>query len=155
MSRVVALCPWRLPAAVEDLPYDAAGRPFPTLYYVTCPTAVAAIAALESAGGVRRYGELARREPALRKSLSRAVRDERARRSLLAARYRLDPTDGGAALRAGIGGVGDPRRITCLHAHAAHALARPSYALGARILAEAEPLWCADRRCAVFCEPAS
>ena len=101
---------------------------------------------------MRRYNGLAMLAPALRASLLRAVRDERARRSLLAARYGLAVSDGGASLRAGIGGVADPRRLACLHAHGAHALARPSYTLGARILTEAQPLWCADRRCAAFCE---
>ena len=37
--------------------------------------------------------------------------------------------------------------LKCLHAHAAFALARPGYELGARILAEAEPLWPRDGCC--------
>ena len=57
--RVVARCPWGAPAVVEDLPYDAAGRPFPTLFWATCPALVAAVSALESGGGVRRFAALA------------------------------------------------------------------------------------------------
>ena len=53
MSRVVARCPFGFPAAVETLPYDAGGRPFPTLFYLTCPTLVAALSRLESDGHVR------------------------------------------------------------------------------------------------------
>ena len=54
MSAVAAHCPHGFPAAVEMLPVDDHGRPFPTLYYLTCPTAVTAIGALENAGGVDR-----------------------------------------------------------------------------------------------------
>ena len=49
--------------------------------------------------------------------------------------------DQGSSLALGIGGSANPRRIKCLHAHAAYALAQPGYLLGERILAEVEPLW--------------
>ena len=52
MSAVASRCPFGFPAVVEDLPYDGRGRPFPTLYYCTCPTLVAAVSRLESDGGV-------------------------------------------------------------------------------------------------------
>ena len=43
MSAVATRCPFGFAAVVEDLPYDASGRPFPTLYYCACPTLVAAV----------------------------------------------------------------------------------------------------------------
>ena len=55
MSRVAARCLFGFPAAVETLPYDADGRPFPTLFYLTCPTLVAAVSRLESDGGVQAW----------------------------------------------------------------------------------------------------
>jgi hypothetical protein len=55
--------------------------------------------------------------------------------------------DGGASLLTGIGGVADARRVTCLHAHAAHALARPGYELGEHVLDEAGELWDHDGLC--------
>ena len=42
--------------------------------------------------------------------------------------------DGGASLATGVGGVSDVLAVKCLHAHVAHALARPGYVLG-----EADP----------------
>ena len=153
MSRVVARCPWGFPAAVENLPYDEAGRPFPTLFYATCPTLVAAAAVVESGGGVKRYERLLQSDSATRASFLVAAAGERRRRRLLAARYGRPMLDGGAALASGVGGVTDPLRVKCLHAHAAHALARPGYALGRRVLSEAGTLWCDDRRCATMaCE---
>jgi len=157
VSRVVRRCPFGLPAAVETLPYDTSGRPFPTLFYATCPALVAAVNVVESGGGVRRFSLRARDEEDLRRSLAAAVRYARRRRRTLAARYDLPMRDGGASLATGIGGVGGPGShaaaapsLKCLHAHAAHALARPGYLLGEAVLAEAGELWCADRRCAAF-----
>ena len=164
MSRVAARCPWGFPAAVENLPYDEAGRPFPTLFYATCPTLVAAVAAVESGGGVKRYERLLQTDVVLRASFLAAAAGERRRRRLLATRYGRPMLDDGAALASGVAGVtetnagaasgasslsaADPWRVKCLHAHAAHALARPGYALGRRVLSEAGNLWCDDCRCA-------
>ena len=55
--------------------------------------------------------------------------------------------DGGASLGTGIGGVRDARSLKCLHAHVAHALARPGYALGEAMAAELPDPWCHDARC--------
>ncbi len=148
LSRVAARCPFGLPAAVEDLPYDPAGRPFPTLFYLTCPTLVAGVSALESAGGVGRWTSLLAADPALAASLRAAVAATRRRRRELVRRFAPAMLDGGASLRTGVGGVRDVRAVKCLHAHVAHALAHPRYALGAAVLAEVDDPWCADRRCA-------
>ncbi len=58
--------------------------------------------------------------------------------------------DGGASLATGVGGVSDLLAVKCLHAHVAHALARPGYALGEAVLAEVAEPWCDDRRCAAL-----
>lgn len=147
--RVVVRCPWGAPAVIEDLPYDGEGRPFPTLFWATCPSLVAAVSALESGGGVRRFAALAAADSALRASLAGATAYERRRRRALAARCARPRRDGGASLATGIGGVASPLAIKCLHAHAAHALARPGYALGAAVLAAAGPVWPPDRCCTV------
>jgi hypothetical protein len=110
----------------EQAAFDEDGRPFPTQYYVTCRFLVAAISRLEAAGGVERWSEEARRDPALARSLATAEADQRA------ARPELD---------AGIGGAMRGGSLKCLHAHAAFALARPGYELGERILAELPSLW--------------
>jgi hypothetical protein len=139
LRRVAARCPFGLPAVTEQEPYDEEGRPFPTTYYLTCRHLVASIARLEAAGGVERWSEEARTEPALQASIAQATREQRAlRRELAAGR---SGRDGGASLELGIGGTHAPEQLKCLHAHAAFALARPGYELGERILAELDPLW--------------
>ena len=154
VNRVACRCPHGLPAVVETLPYDAAGRPFPTLFWATCPTLIAAVGALESAGGVRRFETMVRDHARLAASLAAATAYDRRRRRTLARRYALPGRDGGASLATGIAGVRRARpatpRLKCLHAHAAHALARPGYDLGEAVLAAAGELWCVDRRCAAW-----
>ncbi len=66
ITLIAARCPFGFPAVVEDLPYDGLGRPFPTLYYCTCPTLVAAVSRLESDGGVARVDAAGRRRAGAR-----------------------------------------------------------------------------------------
>jgi uncharacterized protein len=137
--RVVLRCPFGGPAVTEQWPYDENGEPFPTTYYVTCRYLVAAIARLEAAGGVERWTEAARSDPALRESLERATEEQRRLRVELAG-GKTGPDDG-ASLGLGIGGSSNSEQLKCLHAHAAFALANPGYLLGNRIVDEVVPLW--------------
>lgn len=137
--RVAARCPWGRPAVTEQVPYDAVGDPFPTTYYLTCPHLVAAVARLEAAGGVERWSAAVDADDELARALERATEEQRrVRRELARGR---SGSDGGASLDLGIGGSRNPRRLKCLHAHAAYALARPGYLLGESVLREVEPLW--------------
>ena len=137
--RVAARCPFGAPAVTEQAPYADDGEPFPTTYYLTCPHLVAALARLEAAGGVERWSAELDRDDGLARDLERATEEQRAIRRDLAAG--TVGRDGGASVELGIGGSRNPRRLKCLHAHAAYALARPGYLLGEAVLAEAEPTW--------------
>lgn len=132
-------CPFGLPAVTEQSPYDERGDPFPTTYYLTCPSLVAAVARIEAAGGVERWTRKAADDDDLAASLLRATEEQRELRAELAD-DRIGP-DRGASLAFGIGGSRTPERLKCLHAHVAFALARPRYLLGDSILEELEPMW--------------
>ena len=137
--RVAARCPFGAPAVTEQAPYDSAGDPFPTTYYLTCRYLVAAVARLEAAGGIELWSERATTDEALAVSLEQATAEQRVvRRELAAGQV---GREAGASLDLGIGGTSRPERLKCLHAHAAFALARPGYELGERILAEIVPSW--------------
>ena len=58
--RVAVRCPFGRPAVTEQSALDESGEPFPTTYWITCRHLAAAIARLEAAGGVERFGRLAR-----------------------------------------------------------------------------------------------
>jgi len=123
---VAVRCPFGRPAVTEQAPFDDAGHPFPTQFWVTCPQLVAAISRLEAAGGVERWSRAADEDTELAASLASAQAAQRRERPELAA---------------GIGGSTRAGSLKCLHAHAAFALARPGYELGDRILAELPSLW--------------
>lgn len=143
--RAVVRCPFGLPAVTEQSPYDDRGEPFPTTYYLTCPRLVAAVARIESGGGVERWGLALEEDGELAASLDRATEEQRRVRRELAAG--LCGSDDGTSLDLGIAGSRTPRHLKCLHAHAAFALARSGYLLGERILAELGPLWPEDGCC--------
>lgn len=147
--RVVRRCPFGAPAVTEQAPYDSAGEPFPTTYYVTCRHLVAAVSRLEATGAIERWSAALDEDPSLAASLEAATQEQRhVRRELAAGRV---GQEGGASLELGIGGSARPEKLKCLHAHVAFALARPGYELGERILAEVEPLW--PERCCTLENP--
>ena len=137
--RVVARCPWGLPAVTEQDPYGPDGEPFPTTYYLSCRHLVAAVSRLEAAGVVERWTEAVARDPELRGELERVTEEQGEIRRALAAGE--DGNDAGASLSSGIGGSRDPAALKCLHAHVAYALAHPGYALGEAMLAEVPEQW--------------
>jgi hypothetical protein len=137
--RVVARCPWGLPAVTEQDPYGADGEPFPTTYYLTCRHLVAAVSRLEAAGGVERWSAAVAGDASLGEDLGRATEEQRRiRRELAAGRT---GSDSGASLELGIGGSRNPAALKCLHAHVAFALACPGYRLGESILDEIRERW--------------
>ena len=143
--RVAVRCPFGMAAVTEQEPYDEAGSPFPTTYYLTCPQLVAAVSRLEAAGGVERWSKAAVADPELASSRERANAEQRVLRRRLAAGG--EGSDAGASLELGVGGAARHGSLKCLHAHVAYALARPGYELGERILDELRPLWPPDRCC--------
>jgi len=142
VAGVAVRCPYGAPAVVEQDSYLPGGQPFPTTYYLTCPYAVAAVSALEDAGGVERYQRLVDHDAVLGRSYRDGAQRQRSLR-------RPAPVmlDGGASLALGIGGTAREGAVKCLHAHAAFALAQPGYLLGDTVLAEAAPVFPADGCC--------
>ena len=125
--RVAVRCPYGRPAVTEQEPFDEAGRPFPTGFWLTCPHLVAAVSRAEAAGGVERWTRAVAEDPELAASLACAHAEQRTIRP---------------ELDLGVAGTGAAAAgLKCLHAHAAFALARPGYQLGERILAEVDPRW--------------
>ena len=143
--RVVARCPFGMPAVTEQEPYDTNGAPFPTTYYLTCRHVIAAVSRLEAAGGVERWSAAVAADPELSADLARATAQQRQIRRSLAGP--AEGADGGKSLDTGIGGSRNPAQLKCLHAHVAYALAQPGYRIGEAILAETVEPWPRDVCC--------
>jgi uncharacterized protein len=130
-------CPCGLPDVVRTAPRLPDSSPFPTLYYLTCPRACAALSSLESSGVMREMAERLRADPTLRVRYQAAHDDYLHQRKMAAVRAGLDPLPEGTQSAGGM-----PDRVKCLHALAAHELAVPgTNPLGAEALLAAGPWW--------------
>ncbi len=113
-------CPCGLPDVAETAPRLPDGSPFPTLYYLTCPWAAAAVSKLEATGMMRDMtARLA--DGALRHRYEAAHRDYLARREAAARAAGVEPLPPGTQSAGGM-----PERVKCLHALVAHELAAES-----------------------------
>jgi uncharacterized protein len=110
-------CPCGLPDVAATAPRLADGSPFPTLYYLTCPRANAAVSRLEASGLMRDMtARLA--DDALRRRYESAHHDYLARREAAARAAGIAPLPPGTPSAGGM-----PDRVKCLHALVAHELA--------------------------------
>ena len=117
------------PLVIRNHPFDRDGAPFPTLYWLTCPAAVKAVARLESEGWIKRLDQRAANDAELGPAL------EEAHRRYAAERARWEPE------AAGWGGVGGVRRgIKCLHAHYANHVAGGRDPVGRWMAERVEPV---------------
>ena len=126
-------CPCGRPDVVETAPRLDDGTPFPTLYYLTCPRAVAACSQLESAGSMRQLETELAADSELAAAYRRAHEDYLARRAAIADVPEI----------AGVSAGGMPERVKCLHVHLAHALAAGPGVnpVGDQVRALVEPWW--------------
>ena len=129
-------CSYDYPQVVRVYPL-VGGKPFPTLFWLTCPFLTKQIDRLEAEGWIKQMdGQIERDE-----TLAGALRE--AHRAYLTERNRLLSPQDRATLKEkgmlndlvkkGIGGVADFARVKCLHLHVAHALVRDN-PIGDRVL---------------------
>jgi uncharacterized protein len=134
--RVAHRCPCGLPDVIETAPRLPDGTPFPTLYYLTCPRAVAAVSRLEAAGAMAGMRRQLAADVALQQAYSAAHRDYLARRAAAARAAGVEPLPSGMPSAGGM-----PSRVKCLHALVAHELAVPGANPLGRQAADAAGRW--------------
>jgi exopolyphosphatase / guanosine-5'-triphosphate,3'-diphosphate pyrophosphatase len=126
---VVARCTGGHPLVIRNAPIDAAGDPFPTTYWLTCPEAVKAISRVESRGCIGRLNDRMRVDAEFREAVEAA-------HTAYAADRAVD-----LAEAEGWGGVaGTAMGIKCLHAHYAYRLAGGDDPVGAWAAERVEPV---------------
>src|SRR5207302_4110515 len=93
------------PLVIRNHPLDAEGRPFPTIYWLTCPAAVKAVSRVESEGWIGRLNDRAETDATFRTALDAAHRAYAEERGRFAS---------GAEAWGGVGGT--RTGLKCLHA---------------------------------------
>jgi exopolyphosphatase/guanosine-5'-triphosphate,3'-diphosphate pyrophosphatase len=126
---VVARCSGGHPLVIGNAPFDAAGEPFPTTYWLTCPEAVRAVSRIEADGWIGRLNDRARTDEDFAGALTaahRAAADERGEMAPEARAW---------------GGVAGTRTgVKCLHAHYAYHLSGGEDPVGAWVAGRVEPI---------------
>ncbi len=137
---IAAHCPAGPPCVITCHPLRRKGirlTPFPTLYWLTCPTLCRQIAHLERDGAIQEIAAELARDPILQARLALDHQSYIARRwavlsdedRLLIAQHGLTQT----FQTRGIGGMLNRQAVKCLHLHVAHHLADAN-ALGELIM---------------------
>ncbi len=138
-------CSYGFPQVIRVHPI-VEGRPFPTLYWLTCPHLVKAIDRLEAEGWISRLEQKLAVDDALCGKLVRAhdrYVDDRMRQTADRDVKTPGRPEFAASLRdRGIGGIADRRWLKCLHLHVAHALADDN-PIGRIVLGRIGPKECA------------
>ncbi len=111
---IAARCVCGKPMVVQTSPRLAHGEPFPTFYYLTHPATSAALSGLEAEGFMVTLQDRLAEEPELAENYLKAHEDYIAEREAIEFVEEL----------AGISAGGMPTRVKCLHALAAHSLAK-------------------------------
>ena len=134
---VAARCICGNPAVVKTLPRLPDGTPFPTLYYLTHPGAVAAVSTLEATGTMKVMQQQLAEDEELAAAYSAA------HEVYLEQRYAIEDVDEIHGISAG----GMPDRVKCLHVLAGHALAAGPGVnpLGDQVLELIAAQWRVDR----------
>ena len=136
LRAVAHRCPCGLPDVAETAPRLPDGTPFPTLYYLTCPRAAAAIGGLEASGLMRQMTE-SLCDDQTRAAYERAHQDYLSRRDAAADDEGIERLPEGTQSAGGM-----PERVKCLHALVAHELAVPGVnPFGREALAAAGEWW--------------
>jgi hypothetical protein len=131
-------CPCGRPDVAQTAPRLADGSPFPTLYYLTCPRAAAAVSGLEASGMMRDMTARLLADEGLRRRYEAAHLDYLARREIAARSVGVEPLPPGTQSAGGM-----PTRVKCLHALVAHELATGMNPFGREALDAVGAWWLA------------
>lgn len=129
MNQVVRRCKYGYPILIESHPVIN-GKPFPTLYWLTCPFLIKAVSRLEAHGWISKLEELIAKDSVLRERYLRAHKEIQERRSRLI----NDENTKERLSKVGSGGIRDLRRVKCLHLHLSDFLAGVDNPVGEIVL---------------------
>ncbi|NLE48738.1 MAG: DUF501 domain-containing protein [Sandaracinaceae bacterium] len=133
-SRIARRCHLSLPVVVEVEPLTSDERPFPTLYWLSCPVLRRRVSRVEERGAVRELDERVASDPDFRARFEDAA-------SAYAKRRDAKLPEGAALTpRGGIGG--SMGGVKCLHAHLAEYLISGLSPAGEWVSREVLPVSC-------------
>ena len=146
--KVIRICRYGYPQVIENSPV-VDGKPFPTLFWLTCPFLVKSISRLEERGYIDLFEGKLKYDHRFRNRYLKAHHFERHLRKV-----KLPPglpkKLKEKLLKVGIGGIENPLGVKCLHLHAADYLGGVPNPIGKEVLKLVEPMECSDNYCSRF-----
>ena len=129
LKKVVKRCKYGYPVVIESFPLKE-GKPFPTLYWLTCIFLKKEISRLESEGWIKKFEEKLKKDDKFLESMKKAHEEIRRRRI----KNLPKEVEWDILLKTGTGGIKDPKVVKCLHLHAADFLAGVENPIGEAVI---------------------
>ncbi|HOP25373.1 MAG TPA: DUF501 domain-containing protein [Defluviitoga sp.] len=141
-------CKYGYPQVIQCFPLRD-NKPFPTLYWVTCPYLVEEVSELESISLIKELQKKVSEDQELREQLYQAHLEEiRKRLAIIGDRLDQLPENAREKLKkVGIGGTCDFDKIKCLHMHLASFLSGEPNPIGKIVKNLVPQKNCSDERC--------
>ncbi len=140
---VANYCSYGFPVVIKAFPV-LDDKPFPTLYWLTCPFLIRKISSIESNGGILRYEEILRSDFELySEHVESNIKAREMIRKLVGDRAEIMRRFEGIW----IGGIKDIRYLKCLHLHVAYHLGGIENPVGRLIISDIGKIECADGVC--------
>ncbi|NCO65543.1 MAG: DUF501 domain-containing protein [Candidatus Aquicultor secundus] len=136
LKKIASRCAFGCPQVVETHAFIEDAKPFPTLYWLTCPLKVKAVSRMEDDDWAERLRERIAVDSELRERLECAQEDYKLRRRAGTGTDIDKDIDeetsvaGHPVFETGVGGVHNLNAVKCLHAHYAHYLADGNNPIG-------------------------
>ncbi|WGS65629.1 DUF501 domain-containing protein [Marinitoga aeolica] len=140
-------CSYGIPQVIESYPLKD-GKPFPTLYWLTCPHLIKEVGKLESLGKIKEWEEEIKNNEDLRKKYLKAhIQEQKKRNSIIKGeekwiKERLE--------KIGIGGISNFESIKCLHLQLASYLGGTDNPIGERVWNSIEKKECKNCICCLL-----
>jgi hypothetical protein len=141
-------CIYGYPQVIKSFPLKD-GKPFPTLYWLTCPYLVEEVSKLEAQQKITEIEKIIQNDPVLRQQMIHAHKEEiKKRMKLLGEKINSLSENMIKKLKeTGIGGIEDFSTIKCLHLHYASYLVGENNPTGEIVDRYIAKKCCDDSRC--------
>ena len=143
--KVVKLCKFGFPQVIKNPPL-VDGKPFPTIFWLTCPHLVKEVSRLEEAGYISKFEEKLRRDERFRRRYLKAHSFERMLRKPFIPQN-LPKGVKKKLLSVGVGGIENPLGVKCLHLHLASYLGGVPNPIGKEVSKLIPSLECRNNYC--------
>ncbi|MBO8161287.1 MAG: DUF501 domain-containing protein [Thermosipho sp. (in: Bacteria)] len=151
-NKVAYFCVYKFPVVIESLPIKN-GKPFPTIYYLTCPYLIRKISKLEEKGYIKYFEGKIEKDEDFKKKLFLAHQEIIRRRDGFFEKYQelSKYTEWRKKLlEVGTGGIKDWTKVKCLHLHTADYLAGVENPIGEEVMKLIGEINCGDKYCKKF-----